>query len=242
MFTELDETGSTQAVAKGLAAMDAPEGTAVIAKSQSSGRGRHGRGWASPVGGLYMSFILRPRNIPKPELVSLVTAVAVVQGVKHSTGLSTKIRWPNDIMAGQKKLAGVIAEAQFTKQQLFNMVVGVGLNCNTPMGGSEAAGGRATSLIEELGRPFEISDLKHSVLDSFSELYSRWQAGEEMLPLWKEQVDTVGKSVTVKLKTGETAFSFEAVGLDSDGGLIVIKDSETKVLHAEDVEWLKENA
>ncbi len=241
-FTELYETGSTQAVAKGLAAMDAPEGTAVIAKSQSSGHGRHGRGWASPVGGLYISFILRPRNIPKPELVSLVTAIAVVKGVRHSTGLSTKIRWPNDIMAGPKKLGGVIAEAQFNKQELVNIVVGVGLNCNTPMEGSEVAGGQATSLIEELGRPFEISDLKHSVLDSFSELYSRWQAGEDMLPLWKEHVGTVGKSVTVKLKTDETAFSFQVVGLDSDGGLIVIREGETKVLDAEDVEWLRENA
>ncbi len=240
-FVELDETGSTQAVAKGLAVMDAPEGTTVIAKSQSSGAGRHGRTWVSPAGGLYMSFILRPRNISKPELASLVGAFAVVQGVKRATNLSTKIRWPNDIMAGQRKLAGVIAEAQFTKQELVHVIVGVGLNCNAPMAGSEAAGLGATSLIEELGKPFEISDMKHSVLDSFAELYTLWQAGEDMVPLWKEHVGTVGKNVTVKMETDETPFSSKAVGVDSDGGLIVFQDGETKVLHAEDVEWLREN-
>jgi BirA family biotin operon repressor/biotin-[acetyl-CoA-carboxylase] ligase len=239
-FTELDETGSTQAVAKSLAAMGSPEGTTVTAKSQAFGEGRHGRTWASPVGGLYMSFILRPLNIPNPELISLVTSVAVVQGVKNSTGLSTRIRWPNDIMAGNKKLAGVIAEAQFTKKQLDSVVVGVGLNCNTPVAAEESTGGGATSLVEELGNEFEIADLKHSILDSFSDLYQRWQAGEAMLPLWKEHIGTVGKTVAVKMKTEGTAFSFQAVGVDPDGGLVLFREGESKVIHAEDLDWLRE--
>jgi BirA family biotin operon repressor/biotin-[acetyl-CoA-carboxylase] ligase len=241
-FTELEETGSTQAVAKGFAAMDYPEGTVVTAKSQAHGEGRRGRTWASPVGGLYMSFILRPVNIPNPELISLVTSVAVVQGVRESTGLSTRIRWPNDIMAGQKKLAGVIAEAQFTKKEVVGVVVGVGLNVNVPVGNIESTGGGATSMVEELKKEFEIADLKHSILDSFSGLYQRWQAGEPMLPLWKEHVGTVGKTVAVKMKTDETAFSYQAVGIDPEGGLILFRDGETRVIHAEDLDWLREES
>jgi BirA family transcriptional regulator, biotin operon repressor / biotin---[acetyl-CoA-carboxylase] ligase len=189
-----------------------------------------------------MSFILRPRNIPKPELASLVTATAVTVGVKRSTGLSTKIRWPNDIMAGEKKLAGVIAEAQFTKQELVSIVVGVGMNCNTPVAHSKETGGEATSLIEELGKPFEIFDLEHSILDSFSSLYQLWQGGEDMIPLWKENVGTLGKTVAVKMKTDETAFSSQAVDIDSEGGLILLLGGETKVVRPEDVEWLREEA
>src|SRR5712692_6055625 len=144
-IVELDEVGSTQDVAKALASMGAPEGTTVAAKSQSSGEGRVGRSWFSPAGGLYMSFILRPGNLQHPELVSLFTSVAVVQGVKHATGLSTKIRWPNDVMVGPKKLGGVIAEAQSYKQEITQVVVGVGVNCNAPLTSSSVPGTEVTS-------------------------------------------------------------------------------------------------
>ena len=240
-FQVLDETGSTQTVAKGLAAIGAPEGTTVVAKSQSSGTGRLGRVWSSPPGGLYMSFILRPKNLTRPEIVSLVGTLGVVEGVLGATGLSTKIRWPNDVMVGRKKLAGVIAEAQFNRQELAYIVVGVGLNCNTPVADAQSTGSGATSLIEELGKSFEISDFRHSILGSFSGLYHRWQAGEDMLPLWKEHVGTIGKTVEVKMKTSENAVSFQAVGVDPEGALILFKDGETTLLHAEDLEWLRED-
>ncbi|MDA4126458.1 MAG: biotin--[acetyl-CoA-carboxylase] ligase [Thaumarchaeota archaeon] len=240
-FVELDDVGSTQTIAKGLAAKGAPEGTTVVAKSQSSGEGRLGRSWVSPTGGLYMSFVLRPEGISKPELIALVTAVAVVDGIKQDTGLDTAIRWPNDIMAGGKKLAGVIAEAQSYKQKITQVVVGVGVNCNAPVSNAEL-GKEATSLAEELGKQFEISELKHSILDSFSQLYERWRAGENMMPLWKEYVATVAKPVSIKLKTNETAFSYQAVSIDSEGSLLVTKDGKQTIVRAEDLEWLREQA
>lgn len=240
-FVELDEVGSTQAVAKDLASKGAPEGTTVVAKSQSSGGGRVGRSWFSPAGGLYMSFILRPENVQHPELITLFTSLAVVQGVKHATGLATKIRWPNDIMVGQKKLGGVIAEAQSYKQEITQIVVGIGVNCNAPVPSSSVSGTEATSLAQELGREFEIQELRNAVLDAFSALYARWKASENLVPLWVESVGTIGKSVKAKMKTGETLFSCDAVGVDSDGGLVVSDGKSKKTLRAEDVEWLREN-
>jgi BirA family biotin operon repressor/biotin-[acetyl-CoA-carboxylase] ligase len=239
---ELDEVGSTQAVAKGLASMGASEGTTVVANSQSSGGGRLGRHWFSPVGGLYMSFILRPGNIEHPELISLFSALAVVQGVKQAAGLSTRIRWPNDVMAGHRKLGGVIAEAQTHRQEITQVVVGIGVNCNAPLTGSQAAGGQATSLAEELGKEFQASELKLPVLDSFSRLYERWKAGEDLVPFWVENIGTVGKRVTVKMKTNGTPFSYKAVGVASDGGLMVAQGATKVVLRAEDVEWLRETS
>jgi BirA family biotin operon repressor/biotin-[acetyl-CoA-carboxylase] ligase len=241
-FVELDSVGSTQTIAKDLAAQGAPEGTTVVAKSQSSGRGRLGRSWVSPAGGLYMSFVLRPGGISKPELITLVAAVAVVDGIKQATGLDTRIRWPNDIMIGGKKLAGVIAEAQSNEQEIVQVVVGVGVNCNAPAPDLEGPVKEATSLVEELRRNFEVSELRLSILNSFAHLYDRWRAGEDMMPLWAGRVATLGKHVSIKLKTDETAFSYQASGIDSNGNLIAEKNGKRKVVHAEDLEWLREQA
>jgi BirA family biotin operon repressor/biotin-[acetyl-CoA-carboxylase] ligase len=241
-FVELDDIGSTQTIAKDLAAQGAPEGTTVIAKSQSSGRGRLGRSWVSATGGLYLSFVLRPSGISKPELITLVAAVAVVDGIKHATGLDTRIRWPNDIMVSGRKLAGVIAEAQSNEGEIIEVIVGVGVNCNAPVSESRELGKGATSLLEELGRRFEISELKRSILDSFSRLYDSWRAGEDVIPLWKGHVATLGRTVSIRLKTDETAFSYQAVGIDPEGNLMVAKDGKQTVVHAEDLEWLREQA
>ena len=239
-FVELDDVDSTQAIAKGLATKGAREGTTVIAKSQSSGKGRLGRSWVSPTGGLYMSFILRPADISKPELITLVTAVAVVDGIKQATGLKTAIRWPNDIMARGKKLAGVIAEAQADKHAITEVVVGVGVNCNAIVSDAEGLGKDATSIAEELEKHTEISMLKNSILDAFSCLYEKWRTGEDMMPLWKGHIATLGKSVSIKLKTNETAFSYQAVGIDPEGSLMVTKDGKQTTVRAENLEWLRE--
>jgi BirA family transcriptional regulator, biotin operon repressor / biotin---[acetyl-CoA-carboxylase] ligase len=238
-FVELDEVGSTQAIAKGLAATGAREGTTVVAKSQSSGEGRLGRAWASPLGGLYMSFILRPAALSRPELVTLVSAVAVAQGINEATGLFPVVRWPNDIMAGGKKLAGVIAESQSYKGEINQIIVGVGVNCNAPMSRAEGLKGEATSL-DELGKEVGISELKHAILESFSQLYDRWKGGEDLMPLWRDRVATIGKGISIKLKTEETAFSCNATGIDADGSLLVTKDGRPMVVHPEDLERLRE--
>jgi BirA family transcriptional regulator, biotin operon repressor / biotin---[acetyl-CoA-carboxylase] ligase len=241
-FVELDDVGSTQTIAKDLAAQGAPEGTTVVAKSQSSGRGRLGRSWVSPKGGLYMSFVLRPSGISKPELITLVAAVAVVDGIKHATGLDTRIRWPNDIMVSGKKLAGVIAEAQSSEQEIIQVIVGVGVNCNAPVPDVEGPRKETTSLVDEFGRRVEISELRFSILDSFSRLYHSMHAGEDMISLWKGHIATIGRSVSIKLKTDETAFSYQAVGIDPDGNLMAAKDGKQTIMHAEDIEWLREQA
>ena len=238
-FVELAEVASTQAVAKDLASKGAPEGTTVVANSQSSGTGRLGRPWTSPVGGLYMSMILRPKNLPRPELVTLVSAVAVVEGVKHSTRLVTSIRWPNDVILRGRKLAGVIAEAESSRQEVTQVIVGIGVNCNAPVSRLDIAT-KATSLSEETRKQIEIPRVRNAILDSFSGLYVRWQHGEEMERVWEGHLSTLGKQVVIKLKTAETPFSCVATDVDSDGGLLVETEGETVLVRSEDLEWLRE--
>lgn len=241
-FLERDEVDSTQVIAKALAAKGAPEGTTVVAKSQSSGQGRLGRRWVSLTGGLYMSFILRPKGIPRPEFIALVSAVSVVESINQTAGLATAIRWPNDVMARGRKVAGVIAEAQSSRNEITQVVVGVGVNCNARLSDSQGLGQEATSIAEEVGKQVELSTLRCSILDSFSQLCSRLKGGEDMVPLWIEHVATLGKTVAIKLKTIETPFSCLARGIDSEGGLIAVMDGKTYLFHAEDLEWLREQA
>lgn len=239
-FQELDDVGSTQAVAKGLAAMDAPEGTTVVAKTQSKGQGRLGRPWISPVGGLYMSLILRPQNLSRPELTTLIAAVAVVRGIKQATGLNPLIRWPNDVMVNGRKMAGVIAEAQTFRHEVTYMIVGVGVNCNTPVRQAEGLQGGATSIREELGRAEEVSNLKHAILDSLSQLYDDWKEGADVSQAWREALGTVGKELSLKLKTEENPFSCTAKGVADDGSLVVEVGDKTTAISPEDLEWLRE--
>lgn len=239
-YVELEDVGSTQAIAKSLASMGATEGTVVVAKSQSFGEGRLGRTWLSPPGGLYMSIVLRPNSLSKPELIPLVSAVAVVKGVEQATGVLGRIRWPNDVMVKTKKLAGVLSEAQSYKGEVTQVVVGIGLNCNAPIAASTDLKESATSLMEELGKQVQVAELKHSVLDAFSELYDELQKGANMMPVWKQHFGTLGKPVSVKLKTGENPFTCKAIEVDSDGGLVVEGEKGNQVVHTGDLEWLKE--
>jgi BirA family transcriptional regulator, biotin operon repressor / biotin---[acetyl-CoA-carboxylase] ligase len=237
-FIELDDVGSTQAIAKGLASMGAPEGTTVVAKSQSSGEGRLGREWLSPPGGLYMSFVLRPVGLSRPELATLVAAVSVAEGIRQMAGLDATIRWPNDVMLRGKKVSGIIAEAQSQKKEVNQIIIGIGVNCNAQV--RDAATINATSLAEELGRRIEVSEVRHLVLGSFSLLYERWLGGEDPLPSWKARISTAGKHVLVKLKTDETPFPCDAKDVDADGNLVVYSEDKSRTVRPEDLEWLRE--
>jgi BirA family biotin operon repressor/biotin-[acetyl-CoA-carboxylase] ligase len=229
-------------VAMDLAARGAPEGTTVVARSQTSGKGRFGRTWISPAGGLYMSFVLRPKSLTQPELVTLISAVAIVRGVKETSGLEPTIRWPNDVMIGRKKLAGVIALAQSHGGELDPVVVGIGVNCNTPLSQMHALSEEATTIANESGGTQDIAGLRDSILDSFSGLYDGWKAGADALKIWSAHLGTLGKQISVKLKTDETPFSCTARGVDGDGSLVVAKGRETTVIRMEDLDWLREGS
>ncbi len=239
-FTELDSVGSTQQVARERAAQGAPEGTVIVARTQTSGTGRMGRTWVSPAGGLYMSFVLRPAGLSRPELVALVAAAATVDGVKRTTGLASKIRWPNDVTVGARKVGGVIAEAASHGAAVDWVLVGVGVNCNAPLSAMTGLEAESTSLARELGKEVSIPEVMGSILDSFSTLYDRWRSGEDLLEEWSRHVGTIGKEVSIKLKTGENPFTCVAEDIDAEGNLVVSLEGESVAVSAADLEWLRE--
>ncbi|HBV89231.1 MAG TPA: biotin--[acetyl-CoA-carboxylase] ligase [Desulfosporosinus sp.] len=126
------ETDSTNSRARDLAAKGYPEGTVVVADMQTSGRGRRGRNWYSPSNqGIYMSVILRP-VLPLKEIsrISLVTAVAAAETFQEELNLPARIKWPNDILINNKKIAGILAEVVTDMDGIEYIVVGIGLNIN----------------------------------------------------------------------------------------------------------------
>ncbi len=123
------EVDSTNNVAKGLAREGEPEGAVVIACSQTGGRGRVGRVWASPEGGVYMSVILTPRVHPSQiGALTLLSGLAALKSVKSLYAVGVGLKWPNDIVVGDKKLGGVLCEMESEAQNVNFIVVGIGFH------------------------------------------------------------------------------------------------------------------
>jgi BirA family biotin operon repressor/biotin-[acetyl-CoA-carboxylase] ligase len=129
-FVFLQETASTQDIAFDLAAEGAPDGSVALAASQTAGRGRLGREWTSPAGaGLWFSRVVRPAR-PSPDLCLLVaaTALAVAEAVEEATGVVARLRWPNDLLVGDRKLAGILLDARDYRPAEPLLVLGIGIN------------------------------------------------------------------------------------------------------------------
>ena len=189
-----------------------------------------------------MSFILRPNGLSRPELITLVAAAAAVEGIKSATGLEPKIRWPNDLTLRTRKLGGIIAEAASLGSEVDWVVVGVGLNCNAPQHKMIGVEAESTSLGQELGKDVVIRDIMSSVLVSFSAFYERWKSGEDLQEEWASRVGTIGKEVSIKLKTGENPFACVAEDIDAEGNLVVSFEGESIAVSARDLEWLPERS
>lgn len=152
------ELPSTNDLAGAFADHGAREGSIVIANSQTAGRGRQGRQWCSPPGaGLYVSIVLRPHARAVP-LLTIAAGVALAEGIREATGLTTALKWPNDVVviasSGRRKLAGILAEAGHGAGPQSNaphVVLGFGINLR-PAACPPDVASRATSLEEALGR------------------------------------------------------------------------------------------
>lgn len=219
------ETLSTQALAKSLAARGADEGTIVVAETQSGGRGRVGRPWSSPRGGIYFSVILRPDIKPGETLrLPLVAGVAVAQAIKRETTLDPRLKWPNDILIDGKKVGGILTEMSAETDRLDWVIIGIGLNVNTPRGSfPHDVEEVATSLFETGGKEIPRVRLLQDILTEFESLYGNLSRDgfEPLRRRWKAMSNTIGANVIVIMPTGQVKGL--ATDIDSDGALILDK-------------------
>lgn len=219
-----EKTTSTMDEALGLGKDNAAEGAVVCAEYQTKARGRLGRKWLSAKSkGLYFSIILKPKIPPsKIPCITLLSAVAVVRAVKKLTGLSLSIKWPNDVLIEDRKLAGILTELNAEQDRINFIVVGVGVNVNNTK--SELPP-KAVSLNAVLGRKVNRLELLQRILEEFEVVYVdfKHKGSSPIIDEWRKLSYIWGSKVKALLP--DKTIKGEALDLDSDGALMVRTDS-----------------
>jgi BirA family transcriptional regulator, biotin operon repressor / biotin---[acetyl-CoA-carboxylase] ligase len=238
--------GSTNDVATALAHNGDHEGAVVIAETQTAGRGRRGRVWFSPAGaGLYVSVLLAPARAVRAAdrataLLTLAAGVALAEAVERVTGLAPAIKWPNDLLVGRRKLAGILAEGvalQAPGRGLQAVVLGYGVNVGRAAYPVELSD-RVTSLESELGRHVDRADLCAQSLARLAARYddlldARFDA---ILDAWRAR-SPGSRGMRVSWETPRGRQSGVTVGIDDMGALLVRVGDRTERLVAGEINW-----
>jgi BirA family biotin operon repressor/biotin-[acetyl-CoA-carboxylase] ligase len=218
-FSYYEHIPSTQDAARQEAEQGAPEGTTILADQQTAGRGRLGRQWVSPPGAnLYFSVVLRPAAEHLRKL-GMIWPMAICQAVGEVTGLSARVKWPNDVLVGPRKLAGVLIDSEFSGARVDYAIVGIGLNVNFDISAHEEIQDIATSISAELGREVAREELLATVLNRFEELYEAARRGQPVHLGWKAHLDILGRPIRVKYREGVEVGVAEDV--EPDGTLVL---------------------
>jgi BirA family transcriptional regulator, biotin operon repressor / biotin---[acetyl-CoA-carboxylase] ligase len=211
---ELAECSSTNDEAARLARAGARHGTVVIAETQKAGRGRDGRVWSSAPGGLYLSAVLRP-PLPLVDVPPMTLAIGIaVCDAARQAGAAAVLKWPNDVLVGGHKLAGVLVEAQSQGGKLDSVVVGIGVNLTNEVPE------HAISLAEASGHSIDREAFISSLLALVERWVDRYVASglEAIIPAWQDRM-AIGLSARATVD-GEPLVGAVA-GLDLDGALLL---------------------
>ncbi len=231
---------STSDQLKRLAACGAPHGSVVLARTQTTGRGRHGHTWRSPAGNLYISWLLRPPASLALTLLPLAIGVAVSDAL-GAWGVEARLKWPNDLLAGaqERKLAGVLTEATSVGGLVETVVIGVGVNLSWDPRDDVELHATATSVLLESGHAPEITEAAATLLRTWSVWYhalvhdahsvvAAWRA--RAVPWWGQLVEVRGP---LGVESGRL------LGVDPDGALLLERAGTTHRLLSGEVSRLR---
>jgi BirA family transcriptional regulator, biotin operon repressor / biotin---[acetyl-CoA-carboxylase] ligase len=216
----VQEASSTQDLATELALRGEPDGTAVMALQQTKGRGRSGREWMSPPGkNLALSLVLRPpMGLSEVPLLGLLASVAVAETVETFGVRSAELKWPNDVLVEERKIAGILPEASTDGRSVRFVIMGIGLNVNSELADfSKDFAIPATSLVAETGVEQDLTVVAGEFLYRMGSLYERAvrEGCKFIVPLWETRWAHRGQM----LSSADVAGTAE--GLDPDGALLL---------------------
>jgi len=219
-----EQTTSTNDVIEKLARDGVREGVVVFAEAQTRGRGRLGRRWLSPGRkGLWFSILLRPALRPQEATqLTVVSATALRRAIQQQTGLPAEIKWPNDILIGGKKVAGILTEMSAELDRVRHAILGIGVDVNLGAGEFPPELRRlATSLRIESGRAVSRAELAAVILRELDADYARMGGGSFMKVAdeWEAHCQTMGRNVTIQI--GERKIRGRAESLDEAGALLL---------------------
>jgi BirA family biotin operon repressor/biotin-[acetyl-CoA-carboxylase] ligase len=217
-----EQTTSTNDIAARLAQDGVKEGVVIFAESQSKGRGRLGRSWISPPRkGLWFSILLRPNMRPQAATqLTVAAATALARAIQQQTEIEPDIKWPNDILIGGKKVAGILTELTAELERVKDIVLGIGVDVNIDEFPADLRK-IATSLKIETGSNVDRPALAAAMLRELDRDYARICAGEfaEVAEEWQERCTTIGEEVSIRL--GDRVVRGLAESLDSEGAMLL---------------------
>lgn len=235
-FETLDSTQS-QAIKM---ASDEEDGTVVIAQTQSKGRGRGGRRWISPEGGIWFSVILRPTfDISTMTLFPMAASLALSKAVKKTLGVQTELKWPNDLMLKGKKVAGMLVDVSLESNKIKDLVLGVGINFDIDakyierlLRGTPHFYGASSLAKHKKPKP---KALVQAFLKELEDTYSHMSRGgaKDITREWTKISSTIGRNVVISTVDGKV--SGHALKIDCDGALVVSKNNKIVRIMAGDV-------
>ena len=221
-----DEIDSTNRLAKDLAAQNAPSRTVIVADKQTSGRGRMGKSFHSPTGGLYFSVILRP-DLPLSATMSVTacTAVAVYEALTQF-GVFPKIKWVNDLFLNDKKICGILSEGSFNAEllKMDYLVIGIGINLHPDRNLPEELKPIVTDIQTETGQNIPKYQLLASILKSMKKYFDEISE-KTYLKIYTENSCTLGHRV--RTDTGQEGL---ATGFTEEAGLKILLDNHTEMI------------
>ena len=238
-----DALPSTNTEAAAQALRGAPEGLCVVAREQTSGRGRAGRAWLSPTdAGLYFSIVLRPEELARRSwpLITLLAALAVRDALFEACELETDIKWPNDIMAEERKLSGILAETIETETGRA-VILGIGINLDDRAFPPELKE-IATSVASLRGSVPEREQLIEALIRAIGRHYETLQAahGEERIICAWTASSSYAEDRRVRVALAEETFEGLTRGLEPDGALRVeTAEGKIRIVHAGDITSLR---
>ena len=240
LIRSFDSVDSTNERALALAAAGAPGGTVVVAGEQTAGRGRRGRTWHSPEGGLYLSYVVRGLDtLPRPGMLTMAAGVAAAGAIQAVTGFDVRLKWPNDVLTpgAPLKLAGILAEASSVGSRLDFVIIGVGINvsfASVP----PALRTIAASLEGELGRPVDRAALQQALIARLDAEVARLRAGghDGMLREWSA-LSPGARDHEVSWRADGGVRRGVTAGIDDEGALLVRVPDGLERLIAGEVVW-----
>jgi len=218
-----ETVNSTNVLAKELALTGAPDGTIVLAEEQTAGKGRMGRSWLSPgYKDILCSLLLRPAlPVNQVFVLTMILAVAVIDGIRARTSLHMMIKWPNDLYIDRKKLGGILTEFSQKHGLVEHVILGLGLNVNWMPEEEEGLLNPATSILKETGRVVSRNELVAEILTRFDEYYRDVLTGriEYVYERWNALSLVLGQEVYIQSQGEEVEGT--ALRIDQEGAMII---------------------
>ena len=236
-----DSIDSTQNQALKMAAEPVNDGTLIVASKQTGGKGRSGRKWISPHGGIWISIILHPKfDISITTLFPIASALALSKALEKTMSISPELKWPNDLTLNGKKIAGMLVDVSLESNQIENMVLGVGINFDIEAKKVEkllkdTPNFYGVASLSEQKKKIKPVELVQAFLVELEEIYELLNSKQtkKIISEWTKRSSTIGKKI--EMNTIDETIKGKAIKIDEDGALIVSTGDKIQRVIAGDI-------